>query len=221
MSNVFTTALRQRFSKLLLLAAESPYKGEQEAALAAAERLAKGCDMTLDEAARLCREPDEEPRQAPKRQPTAREEKDSDWARSFHSAFKRDTSEDAAASRQRQQELWDAEDKAKKDASDAYHRNRRQQKNGRRVPPRDFACTLMRETDFPLSEIASITQLPLQDLIAQKLKMRGEIKSYQEAQRRKAEERRRKGLARGPQQPRRSRNPWDTAAGGRKASSGR
>tara|TARA_R110002072_G_scaffold122455_2_gene257000 strand:+ start:3215 stop:3907 length:693 start_codon:yes stop_codon:yes gene_type:complete len=229
MSKVFTTALRQRFSKLLLLAAESPFKGEQDAALAAAERLAKSCDLSLDEAAHVCREPEQEKRQVPRRQPTPREAKDDVWSQSFHAAFHRDAKADAAASRERQQDLWKAEAKTKKDAAEAYYRNRRQQKNGRRVAPEDFAGTLLRETDFPLSEIARITELPLQQLVAQKLKMRSEIRSYQESQVRKAEERRRRGLIRANhKQP--SKQPsetqvktqavWGAMGPGRKVSSG-
>ena len=47
-----TTAERERFHNLLLMAKESPFEGERTNALEAAERMAQRHDMTLEEAAR-------------------------------------------------------------------------------------------------------------------------------------------------------------------------
>ena len=54
MSGSFTTSQQQRFRKLLTLAAESPFAGERDAALAAANRMADSAGMDLEEAASAC-----------------------------------------------------------------------------------------------------------------------------------------------------------------------
>ena len=46
----FTVEERERFHNLLKLAAESPFHGERANALAAAERMAKKADLSLEEA---------------------------------------------------------------------------------------------------------------------------------------------------------------------------
>ena len=52
-----TSTEHDRFKNLLLMAKESPFKGERRNALDAAERIARRYDMTIEEAARFGSEP--------------------------------------------------------------------------------------------------------------------------------------------------------------------
>ena len=61
MQKPFSREVRRRFEKLMKLAAESPYPGEQANARAAASRLAADHGMSIDEVARAEVEPEPPP----------------------------------------------------------------------------------------------------------------------------------------------------------------
>ena len=173
MTEHFTTVQRTRFRKLLVLAAESPYPGERQAALAAAERLAARFGMSVEEAAGRCREP----RATAHANGAARR-----WAgpsaaaRGWGPEARGAYVYEAAASRTRQREREAAEraereegERAREERSWRGHWSRRSR---RRLPPREFARILLLETGFPLSEISRMTGLSMHDLIGLKLKLR-------------------------------------------------
>lgn len=160
---------QERFHNLLKLAANSPYKGERDAALAAAERLVAKHGMTLDEAAQ--REKDDNlsgPSPAEKAQARAEQ----DMARRFREAEAR-----RAADKERWEQAWreaqarglDGEqgEKSRQQQSDFYR-----PRSNRRRNPVTFAKVLLKETSLPLHEIAAITQLDIYQVVGLKLKLR-------------------------------------------------
>lgn len=165
-SRPFNEAERTRFHNLLKLAAESPFEGERDSALAAAERMATRHGMSLDEAAMGGPVPD-----VPKKRPSARRaEKDKarDVARHIHLV-----------------DNWVSNDKARRDAAlaEAYERgldsdqNKRAptqapRRNGSKRNPRSHAQVLLRETSLPIDEICSLTGLDTYEVVAMKLKLR-------------------------------------------------
>lgn len=182
MSESFTPDERSRLHKLLVLAKESPYPGERRAALAAAERLAARKGLSLEDAASFAAHDAEmaaerEQREQQKQRESywqKRSAEDADFARRFHQAYHAHDSQAAAASRARQRAQWakdEAERKAAREAREARSRSFRR-RSGRRIPPTEHAKVLIRETNLPLSEIARITGIELNDLIALKLKLR-------------------------------------------------
>ena len=77
-------------------------------------------------------------------------------------------------SRARQRAQWaeeEAERQAAREAREARARGFRRSSR-RRIPPREHAKVLILETNLPLSEIARITTLDLNEVIALKLKLR-------------------------------------------------
>ncbi|MGZ0188337.1 MAG: DUF2786 domain-containing protein [Alphaproteobacteria bacterium] len=195
-STGFDKAEKQRFHNLLKLAAESPFEGERDAALAAAGRLAKKHDMDLREAA-AASEPEPEPKPKPHggkdfwgraaargwdgsgfEPPPGFEERagkgpidgdptkrtPEDEKRRWRAAF------DAA----RRRGLDDAEEAAA--AKPKPRRASQQPKSNRRMNPQLHAESLLRETSFPLDEIAHITKLTVHQVAAIKLKLRNEKK---------------------------------------------
>jgi hypothetical protein len=163
----FDEAERTRFHNLLKLAAESPFKGERAAALAAADRLAKRHGMTLQEAATGGPEPE-----IPKQPIVAR--------RGPHEVQARDVGRYVHL-----MDTWTLKDKARRDAAlaEAYERglDRERDKRGSiRVPrrndskrnPHSHARVLLEETSLPLLEICSLTGLDIYEVVGLKLKMR-------------------------------------------------
>jgi hypothetical protein len=183
----FSPDERSRFQKLLVLAKESPYPGERRAALAAAERLAARKGLSLEDAARFAaHDAEEAERRAEQERRSARtEQRQEDWfrrsqtdpsfARRFHGAFHAHDSQAAAANRARQQQRWaeeDAERRAAEEARQARSIRFSRRRSQRRMPPREHAKILILETGLPLGEIARVTGMPLNDVIALKLKLR-------------------------------------------------
>jgi len=171
MSESFTKDLRERFRKLLLLSAESPYEGERTAALEAAERLAARCGMTLEEAARMGFD---QPRQEPPPQSNWSErEAASAWTgMSFSEDFY-----SAAASRARQahREKVAAEQRAEEERrQELRRRGGGGTRSGRRLPPRVFARILLQETSLSIREIEEITGLDVYEVVGLKLKLRND-----------------------------------------------
>lgn len=163
----FSDAERTRFHNLLKLAAESPFKGERAAALAAAERLATRHGMTLEEAASGGREP-EPPRRPSMARPGPHEVRARDLGRAIHLM-----------------DSWVARDKARREAAMAEARSRGldredDRRNKGSVPRRNFskrnpyshARVLLQETSLPMLEICSLTGLDIYEVVGLKLKLR-------------------------------------------------
>jgi hypothetical protein len=166
-SRPFNEAERTRFHNLLKLAAESPFEGERDSALAAAKRLAKRFGMTLDEAASGGPAPElpQKPRvsRAGPHQKRAR-----DTARAAHNL-----------------DNWVANDKARRDAAlaEAFERgldadSRRKKsaqaprRNGSKRNPYSHATVLLQETSMPMLEISALTGLDIYEVVGLKLKLR-------------------------------------------------
>ncbi len=163
----FDEAERTRFHNLLKLAAESPFKGERAAALAAADRLAKSHGMTLQEAATGAPEPE------PPKQPFVAH-------RGPHAMRARDVGRAIHL-----MDNWVANDKARREAAlaEAYERGLDQDNRKRdaaKIPRRSFtkrnphshAKVLLQETSLPLLEICSLTGLDIYEVVGLKLKLR-------------------------------------------------
>ena len=163
----FDESERTRFHNLLKLAAESPFKGERAAALAAAYRLAERHGMTLDEAATGGPEP-EVPNKPSMARRGPQEVRARDVGRAVHLMDK-----------------WVANDKARREAAlaEAYARgldndnDKRSsvhvpRRNGSKRNPHSHAKVLLKETSLPMLEICSLTGLDIYEVVGMKLKMR-------------------------------------------------
>ncbi len=158
---------RTRFHNLLKLAAESPFKGERSAALAAADRLVKRHGMTLEEAASGGLAP-ELPKKKSGSHSGPHQMRARDAGRSVH-----------------MMDNWVANDKARRDAamaealergldSDQYKRGGVQapRRNPSKRNPHSHAQILLKETSLPMMEICSLTGLDIYEVVGIKLKMR-------------------------------------------------
>jgi len=163
----FDETERTRFHNLLKLAAESPFKGERSAALAAADRLAKRHGMTLEEASTGGPAP-----VVPSNPSMAR--RDSDEVRS------RDVGRAV-----HMMDNWVANDKARRDAAmaealerglDSDQRKRggvqAPRRNASKRNPHSHAQILLKETSLPMMEICSLTGLDIYEVVGMKLKLR-------------------------------------------------
>ena len=163
----FNESERTRFHNLLKLAAESPFKGERSAALAAADRLAKRHGMSLEEAATGGPAP-ELPKKLPASHQRPHQMRARDVGRTVHVM-----------------DSWVSNDKARRDAAlaEAYERgldreNRRRgsvqppRRNASKRNPHSHARVLLRETSLPLLEICALTGLDIYEVVGLKLKMR-------------------------------------------------
>jgi len=171
---------RIRFHNLLKLAAESPFAGERQSALAAAGRLAARHGMTLDEAAAMPAD-DPGPRVTASQPPPQHPESDLSaqarrWAREFgqtahlHESF-------TAGDKERRARAMRAAYARGLDAAMQRRRSRpgRQARGNRRMNPKRFAKTLLRETRLPFNEIAALTGLSVHAVVALKLQMRSGV----------------------------------------------
>ncbi len=193
----FDSAERRRFHNLLKLAAESPFQGERDAALAAAKRLAARRGMDLREAAAAAA--DAEPQPEPQPAPQARPGRPSDfWRKTADrprngSGFEAPPGFDERWGRAKRDARQDRPDDDKRDWRAAYDAARQRgldeedeaprpkpratssrTKSDRRMNPYLHARTLLNETSLPLGEIAQITRLNIYQIVALKLKMRDE-----------------------------------------------
>ena len=147
---------RDRFRKLLTLAAESPFAGEREAALIAAERLADRNGLSLDEAARGFSGAEPSESESRRRRPRDAYDAAASRARQQHRQNV-ETQQRAEEQRQRDQRNWSRQFRAR---------------SRQRIPPLEHARILMQETRFPLREISTITGVSMHDLVGLKLKLR-------------------------------------------------
>ncbi len=160
----FTISERERFHNLLKLAAESPFEGERNNALAAAERLAGKCGMTLEDAAisagagALRQEP-----------PVFQDNLETRFAGAIHlmdyhlhiDKTRREAALKAAIERGL---VW--EDPPRPEIS------RNIQVSRTRMNPLKHAAVLLKETSLPFQEVARITGLDVYQVVGMKLKMR-------------------------------------------------
>ena len=186
-----TSAERERFHNLLLMAKESPFEGERRNALEAAQRMAERHGMTLEEAARTGGEAMQQPggeqaRECPQRRPksgfdrAAAEAAARERVFAEMSQFVRDMETHTRADKARYEEALreayarglDAEER--KAAERRKNRDRVPRRNSRRRNPEVHARVLLKETRLPLREIASICGLDVWTVAGLKLKMREE-----------------------------------------------
>ena len=161
--------IRDRFRALLKLASESPFEGERENAMAAANRLAEQHGMSLDEAAH------------PAQRLSAVEHTKSDVMKDDFTVSKFanyfDVSEQNLRmdKERREAALSDAIarglDKSKQHHSDKTAQGKPPRKQSQRSP-RNHAQVLLSETAFSVEEIVSLTGLNRYEVIGLKLKMR-------------------------------------------------
>ncbi|MGD1880498.1 MAG: hypothetical protein ACFB13_23730 [Kiloniellaceae bacterium] len=173
----FSEAERQRFHNLLQLAAESPFEGERTNALAAAQRLAERCGLTLEEAA-AGDEKQEPLREAPRDDSVMADDLGMDrdarhrFARAAHlmdGYIMTDKMRREAALREAQARGLDAEELRKAVTASVTQRKTMRQ---RRMNPNRHATMLLRETSLSFREIANITGLDVYAVVGLKLKLR-------------------------------------------------
>ena len=171
----FTERERDRFRKLLEVANSTTYKGEKDAALAAATRLAQSRGMTLHEAAGIS----ESRHIRPDRQRPSKQDSPADFGDSYKAPPKKYRSEServAAEKRSYDQAIEDAihrglrldeDDRVPKKPSQM----RRTSSGSWRSRP-DFIRVLLRETRMSVREIAATAGVSVHDVFKEKLLMR-------------------------------------------------
>lgn len=187
MTQSLSSSQQQRFRKLLTLAAESPFAGEREAALAAAERMADSAGMDLEEAARACGRQEQQEHEAAGPSRPAGAEMGPGWTETMSPSMRRAAwagyAWEAAASRARQRHREEVarrqrEEEAQRRA-DSKRGRHNQPRSDRSMPRGDFARVLLLETGLPLRDIAEITDLGMYEVVGLKLKLRREIERQQ------------------------------------------
>ena len=171
-SNYFTETERNRFRNLLELANDSKYSGERENALAAATRIAKKYDMTIDEAARWKPENIANNKKSTMKglyQRPIKAKDASNIVKNQQSAEEEKKQWETAMNRAKERGLDKAEN-AKKAAREAAN-GRRQNSKSRRNPA-THANILLKETSLSFDEISDITGLDVYKIITMKLKSR-------------------------------------------------
>jgi len=171
-SKPFTEREQQRFRNLLELANSSPYEGERNNAMAAAERLAGRHGMTLEEAARGgTQAPRHEP--PPRRGPEMWRERE--LGRVVHLMdyqIQLDKARIAEATKQAVDRGLKLEEPPRHRARPQALHNWRPNRSRRRMEPYRHARVLLEETSLPIEEIAGITGLDVYKVAELKLKMR-------------------------------------------------
>lgn len=163
----FTEVEQQRFRNLLELANSSPYQGERDNALAAAERLASRHGMSLDEAA-VGDSPPHRP-EVIYRAPGMSSERE--LARVVHLMdyqIEIDKARIAEAKKQAVDRGLEVEPQRKPKPI----RNWQPFRSQRRMNPHRHARVLLEETTLPIEEISGITGLDVYEIAAMKLKLR-------------------------------------------------
>ncbi len=170
-STPFTEPERQRFRNLLELANSSPYQGERDNAMAAAERLAGRHGMTLEEAARGGTQgprPEPPPRQGPEmwqERELARVVHLMDYQILLDKARIADAMKEAIA-------RGLEPDPVPQPIRPQYLGGWRPFRSRRRMEPYRHARVLLEETSLPIEEIANITGLDVYKVAGLKLKIR-------------------------------------------------
>lgn len=178
-SKPFSENERRRFRNLLELANSSPYQGERDNAMAAAERLAGRHGMTLEEAA-LGGTQAPRPEPPPHRGPELWQERE--LARVVHLMdyqIQLDKARIAEAMKEaiaRGLEPDPVPQPARPQALGSWQPFR--SRSRRRMEPHRHARVLLEETSLPIEEIADITGLDIYKVAGLKLKLRGGGKAW-------------------------------------------
>lgn len=170
----FSTAERERFHNLLKLAAETPFEGERDNAIAAARRLAARFGLSLEEAAA-----DASRRQAapaePRRDDTPFRAAAAGFARFFHLSEAQLQADKAAREASRKAAYERGLDAAERHAARRQAGVFRRATHDRRMDPLRHARNLLLETTLPLREIVRLTGLSVWQVVGLKLKLRVEL----------------------------------------------
>ncbi len=166
----FTEPERERFHNLLKLAAESPFEGERDNALAAAGRLAGKCGMSLEDAALSAGRSQQEPEPPTfSRPPDFGIRLDPRMASAAHLMDQHlhvDKKRREAALRAAKSRGLDSR------APTAARKTRAPRVSRARMNPFLHAAKLLGETSLPFQEVARITGLDIYQVVGMKLKMR-------------------------------------------------
>ena len=168
----FSESEQQRFRNLLELANSSPYEGERNNAMAAAERLAGRHGMTLEEAA-------SGGKQAPRHEPPPRKGPEMWQMREFGRVvhlmdyqIQLDKARIAEATQHAVDRGLALEEPTRHRQKPQALQNWRPSRSRRRMEPYRHARLLLEETSFPIEEIASITGLDVYKVAGLKLQIR-------------------------------------------------
>ncbi len=172
-SKPFTENEQRRFRNLLELANSSPYQGERDNAMAAAERLAERHGMTLEDAASGGMQmPRQEP--PPRSGPEMAQERE--LARVVHLMdyqIQLDKARIAEAMQEAIARGYDPEaDRIHRRQQPQALQNWRPSRSRRRMEPYRHARVLLEETSLPIEEIADITGLDVYKVAGLKLQIR-------------------------------------------------
>jgi hypothetical protein len=162
-----------RFHNLLKLAAETPFQGERDNAIAAATRLAARFGMSLDEAAAGGAQRQTAVHRAPE---PMRASPASRFAHFFHlseSQLQADRAQREASRQAAYARGLDAEERTAASHQPAPSFFRRSSK--RRMDPVRHARNLLLETGLPLREIVRLTGLSIWQVVGLKLLLRAEV----------------------------------------------
>jgi len=181
----FSPAERERFHNLLKLAAESPFIGERDNALAAARRMAARFGMSLEEAAADASRRQEPAAQARQEAPAERDPLTGRFGYFFHLSeaqlqadkARREASLQAAYARGLDEEQRNAEPPRRAPIF-------RRASSDRRMDPLRHARNLLLETTLPLGEIVRLTGLSIWQVTGLKLQLRPEFGRPRTGQRR-------------------------------------
>jgi Protein of unknown function (DUF2786) len=172
-STPFNEDERRRFRNLLELANSSPYQGERDNAMAAAERLAQRHGMTLEQAAGGgMQTPRQEP--PPRSGPEMAQERE--LARVVHLMdyqIQLDKARIAEAMQAAVERGYDPNaDRIPHRRQPQALQNWRPSRSRRRMEPHRHARVLLEETALPIEEIADITGLDVYKVAGLKLQLR-------------------------------------------------
>ena len=152
-----------RFHNLLKLAKESPFQGERENALAAAERLASRHGLTLEEAAT-----------GVSSSQTAKAKDDASQFVKDLAAFVHMTDYQIYLEKQRRDQARREAEERGLDNGKARRRpppTQRRQRSNARMEPHRHAWNLVRETKMSYEEIAKITGLDIYQVLLMKIQL--------------------------------------------------
>ena len=159
-SEKLTPDEQARFHNLLKLAKESPFPGERENALAAAERLASRHSLTLEEAATGV-----SPSQTAQAKANANK-----FAQDLAAFVHMNDYQIYLEKQRRDQARREAEERGLDNAKAKRQPPRRNRSNAR-MEPRKHAWALVRETSLSYQEIAKITGLDIYQVLLMKIQL--------------------------------------------------
>ncbi len=154
-----------------MLAKESPFEGERENALAAAERLAKRHGMTLEEAAMRQAQPSAAPSQSAQADRERVREKAAFVHMTDYQIHVEKQQRDTARREAEERGLDRKEREAAERRRASTRPTRHVQRSTARMDPDKHAWALVRETRLPYHEIARITGLDIYEVLLMKIQV--------------------------------------------------